>query len=350
MKIDNQVFGQYDGQPVIEYSLTNDSGMTVSCLNFGCVITKILAPDREGNVENVVLGFDNMEDYLKWSPYFGAVVGRVAGRIQGASFELEGKTYHLTLNEGENHLHGGKKGFNSVIWQAEPIQDEQAVGVQFSYRSAAGEEGYPGNLETTVTYWLNNDNEFKISYEARTDAQTLVNLTNHSYFNLSGNNKRDVLEHKLQLDNDRFVELGPDLIPTGSLLNTNGTPFDFREGRLIKDGIESEHPQNLLAGNGYDHPMVFSKQGENNKILLSDAKSGRALEAATDQPCVVVYTTNQLEGPFTISGVPAGKYLGVCLETQGLPDAIHHPEFPSVVLKPDEVYHQVTTYRFFVQP
>ncbi|WP_251551529.1 aldose epimerase family protein [Neobacillus muris] len=348
MEINSQVFGQIDGQQVLEYSLTNDSGMTVSFLNFGCVITKVLVPDRQGNVENVVLGFDNLDDYLKWSPYFGAVVGRVAGRIQGASFELDGKEYHLTVNEGTNQLHGGNKGFNSVIWQAEPIEEEEAAGVKFFYRSVDGEEGYPGNLETIVTYLLTNENELKISYEARTDQPTLVNLTNHSYFNLSGHNKRDVSEHNLKLDNDRFVELGPDLIPTGTLLETSGTPFDFRGGRQIKDGIESVHPQNLLAGNGYDHPLVFSKQGE-NKILLSEAESGRALEVTTDQPCVVVYTTNQLEGPFTISGVPAKKYLGICLETQGLPDAIHHSEFPSVVLKPEEVYRQLTAFRFFVQ-
>ncbi|GHH99535.1 aldose epimerase family protein [Neobacillus kokaensis] len=348
MNITEKDFGQYDGQTVIEYTLANDLGMTVSCLNFGCVITKMMVPDRHGKVENVVLGFDSLEDYLEWSPYFGAIVGRVAGRIQGSRFELDGKEFTLAANEAPNHLHGGRKGFNSVIWQTELFKDNQSVGVKFFYHSPDGEEGYPGNLETTVTYLLNNDNELKITYEAKTDQKTPVNLTNHSYFNLSGNSKRDCSDHTLKLDNDRFIELGPDLIPTGKLLHAEGTSFDFREGRKIEDGIQSTHPQNILAGNGYDHPIVFSQEGENT-ILLSDEESGRSLEVTTNQPCVVLYTSNQLEGPFSIDGVPARNYLGVCLETQGFPDAIHHPEFPSVVLKPEEKYYQETTYRFLVK-
>ncbi len=348
MKITEKDFGQYDGQSVTEYTLVNDAGMTVSCLDFGCVITKIIVPDRNGNFENVVLGFDRLEDYLKWSPYFGAVVGRVVGRIQGAKFELDGKEYTLAANEGPNHLHGGRKGFNSVIWQAKPFKAENAIGIKFFYRSPDGEEGYPGNLETTVTYRLNNDNEWNITYEAKTDQKTLVNLTNHSYFNLSGNSKRDCSEHKLQLDNNRFLELGADLIPTGRLLDAADTPFDFRNGRKIKDGIQSNHPQNILVGNGYDHPIVFSKKGQNT-IALSDEESGRELTVTTDQPCVVLYTSNQLAGPFSISGVKARNYLGVCLETQGFPDAIHHPEFPSVVLSPEDVYYQETSYRFSVK-
>ncbi|WP_042357199.1 aldose epimerase family protein [Bacillus rubiinfantis] len=348
MNMTEKVFGEYDGQEVIEYSLTNDTGMTVSCLNFGCVITKILVPDRSGNAENVVLGFNKMEDYLRWSPYFGAVVGRVAGRIHGASFELDGKVYTLPANEVTNHLHGGIKGFNAAMWQAEQFQDDKGVGMKFFYHSPSGEEGYPGNLDTTVTYFLNNDNELKITYEAKTDQKTLVNLTNHSYFNLSGNLKRDVSKHSLQLDNDRFLELGPDLLPTGNLLDAEDTPFDFRNGRLIEEGIQSSHPQNLLAGKGYDHPLVFSQQGMNT-INLCEEESGRQLTVTTNQPCVVLYTSNQLEGPFSIQGVPARNYMGVCLETQGFPDAIHHPEFPSVVLEPGRVYRQETSYCFSVK-
>ncbi|MFD0826191.1 aldose epimerase family protein [Neobacillus sp. M.A.Huq-85] len=347
MKIIDQVFGDDHGRQIIEYTLVNDSGMSVSCLNYGCVITKIMVPDRNGTIENVVLGFDNFNDYLEWSPYFGAVVGRVAGRIKDARFELDGKEYLLAKNEGANHLHGGQKGLNSVIWQAEKLEKDQAIGIKFFYHSPDGEEGYPGNLGTAVTYLLTNNNELQITFEARTDQKTLVNLTNHSYFNLSGHIKRDITEHILQLDSHHFLELGPDLIPTGKMIETAGTPFDFSQGRKLRDGMGSTYDQNVLVGNGYDHPLIFSKEGENN-VLLKDEGSGRALEVTTDQPCVVLYTGNFLEGPYSISGVSARDYLGVCLETQGFPDAIHHPAFPSIILNPEEVYFGKTTYRFFV--
>lgn len=348
MQIEERVVGRYEGTDVIEYTLSNDSSMRVTALNFGCVITKILVPDREGKVENVVLGFDKFEDYLKWSPYFGAVCGRVAGRIKGASFELDGQEYVLKQNEAPHHLHGGVKGFNAVIWKAEKIEAEYAVGLKFVYRSVDGEEGYPGNLETTVTYLLTNENELKLTYEARTDKKTLVNLTNHTYFNLSGNAKRDCSEHKLQVNSDRFLALAPNLIPTGEILSSVNTPFDFSKARRLKDGMESSYPQNVLVGNGYDHPLVFTKEGQ-NQIILSEEKSGRALEVTTDQPCVVLYTSNQLAGSFEISGVQARNYLGVCLETQGLPDAIHHPNFPQVTLNPEDVYRASTSYRFLTE-
>jgi aldose 1-epimerase len=346
MKITDRLFDVYNNESVIEYTLVNDSGMSVSCLNYGCIITKILVPDRNGKIENVVLGFEQFEDYVDLSPYFGSIVGRVAGRINRSEFELDGKVYRLTPNEGPNHLHGGKTGFNSVIWKTEPFETANAVGLKFFYRSVNGEEGYPGNLDCTATYLLNNQNELSISYEARTDQKTIVNLTNHSYFNLSGNLKRDVSEHILQLESERFLELGADLIPTGKMIDVTNTPFDFKRGRLLKSGMKSEHPQNVLAGNGYDHPLLFSKNRENTAVL-SDKESGRTLLVTTDQPCVVLYTSNQLEGPFSISGVRARNYLGVCLETQGLPDAINQPDFPSIVLNPEEVYKATTNYRFF---
>jgi aldose 1-epimerase len=348
MKIIDRVFGRYDNKSIIEYTLINDSGMSVSCLNFGCVINKIIVPDQDGKLENVVLGFDDFEEYLKWSPYFGAVVGRVAGRIKNARFKLDGKEYLLAANEAPNHLHGGTKGFSSVIWKAEKIEVENAVGLKFFYLSPNGEEGYPGNLETVVTYLLTTDNELSITYQAGTDQKTLVNLTNHSYFNLSGNVKRDCSDHKLQLESSHFLELDSDLIPTGRMIESRGTPFDFQHGRRLADGMKSDHPQNVLAGNGYDHPLVFTKKVENT-IVLSDEESGRTLEVTTNQPSVVLYTSNQLEGPFSISGVQARNYLGVCLETQGLPDAIHHPEFPTVILTPEELYYSTTKYRFSCQ-
>lgn len=346
MKIIDKVFGSYYDESVMEYTLVNDSGMSVSCLNYGCIITKIMVPDRNGNIENVVLGFENLEDYIDLSPYFGSAVGRVAGRISNSQFELDGEVYRVTPNEDPNHLHGGKKGFNSVIWKTEGIETENAIGLKFFYRSLDGEEGYPGNLDTTILYLLNNQNELSISYEAVTDKKTIVNLTNHSYFNLSGNLKRDCSEHILQLESNRFLELGSDLIPTGKMLESSNTPFDFKHGRLLKTGMKSSHPQNVLAGNGYDHPLLFTKKGENT-VVLSEKESGRTLLVTTDQPCVVLYTANQLEGPFSIAGVRARNYLGVCLETQGLPDAINQPDFPTIVLNPEEVYHATTKYRFF---
>lgn len=346
MNIVERVFGSYEGAPVMEYTLANDSGMTVTCLNYGCVITKIMVPDRFGNVENVVLGFEEFEDYPELSPYFGAVVGRVAGRIKGARFELDGKEYLLAENEYPNHLHGGRKGFNSVIWKTEKVEDENAVGVKFGYISPDGDEGYPGNLDTRVTYLLNNNNELIITFEGKPDQKTAVNLTNHSYFNLSGNLKRDCSDHLLQLDNDRFLELAPDLLPTGKILDSKNTPFDFRHGQWLRTGMNSTHPQNVLVGKGYDHPLIFTNEGENT-IVLSDKESGRTMMVSTDQPCVVLYTSNQLEGPYSVSGVRARNYLGVCLETQGLPDAIHHPEFPTIIVKAGEVYSSTTKYRFF---
>ncbi|MFP7300088.1 aldose epimerase family protein [Neobacillus niacini] len=346
MKIIKKEFGRLHDESVMEYTLVNDAGMSVSCLNYGCIITKIMVPDKKGKIENVVLGFENLEDYIDLSPYFGSAVGRVAGRINKAEFELDGEVYQLTPNEGPNHLHGGKQGFHNVIWKTETIENENEAGIKFFYRSKDGEEGYPGNLDTTILYLLNNQNELTISYEAVTDKKTIVNLTNHSYFNLSGNIKRDCSEHILQLESDRFLELGSDLIPTGRLVDVTNTPFDFRHGRLLMSGMKSDYPQNVLAGNGYDHPLTFTKKGENT-VVLSEKESGRTLMVTTDQPCVVLYTSNQLEGPFSISGVRARNYLGVCLETQGLPDAINQPDFPSIVLIPEDVYRAQTKYRFF---
>jgi aldose 1-epimerase len=302
MNIVEREFGRSEGESVMEYTLVNDSGMTVSCLNYGCVITKVMVPDRKGNFENVVLGFDEFDEYLNWSPYFGAVVGRVAGRIKGARFELDGKEYLLAENEHPNHLHGGNKGFSTTVWNAEIVEEENAVGVKFELNSPDGDEGYPGNLDITVTYLLNNKNELNVTFKGKSDQKTLVNLTNHSYFNLSGNLKRDCSEHLLQLDSDRFLELGPDLLPTGKILDSKSTPFDFRHGQRLRKGIKSAHPQNVLVGNGYDHPLIFTKEGE-NAIVLCDKESGRTMLVSTDQPCVVLYTSNQLEGPYSISGV-----------------------------------------------
>jgi aldose 1-epimerase len=346
MKIEQQHFGELDGQSVTAYTLINNHGMEVTSIDYGCVITKIIAPDRNGVLENVVLGFDTIEEYVDHSPFFGAIAGRVAGRIKNAEFELNNETYHLAANNNGNHLHGGLKGFDKVIWKTKLIEAEDSVSLQFSYLSKDGEEGYPGNLEIKVTYTLTNENEFIITYIGETDKTTLLNVTNHSYFNLSGDLKRDTVHHRLALKSSKFAELDEKLIPTGELLPVDGTPFDFREGRIILDGIQSEYPQNILAGKGYDHPFLLDVNNE-EEITLVDDESGRVLTIETDMPCVVLYSGNQLSGDeFEVRGVPVKNQLGLCLETQGLPDSIHQPHFPSSILEKGDVFKSVTKYKF----
>lgn len=341
METVQRAFGMMDNKEVIEFTVKNGNGIEISCINLGCVITKIYAPDNEGKAENIVLGFNSIEEYAVNPPFFGAVVGRVAGRIQQAEFELEGKTYNLVKNDGNNHLHGGLKGFNKVIWEAAPFENMNVAGVRFYYRSVDGEEGYPGNVTLQVTYTLNDRNEFTIHYGAETDQTTLINLTNHTYFNLSGDLKRDVLNHVLKMDSSKFLELNEELLPTGNLIDVTHTAFDFRSGRKIQDGAESDHPQNVLAGGGYDHPFILD-----GPILLVDQESGRKLMIETDTPSVVLYTGNQLTDDLSVNIGNARKHLGLCLETQGLPDAIHHPSFPSIVLEKGQTFSSVTKYTF----
>lgn len=345
MKVMQEKFGEIDSQLVTAFTIINDNGIEITCLNYGCIITKIIAPDNKGNYENIVLGFDCLDDYLKYSPYFGAVVGRVAGRIKDACFELDGKTYLLYKNENNNHLHGGFKGVSNVVWEADVIETENEIGIQFLYVSPDGEEGYPGNVHIRVTYTLNNENELCISYYAKSDQNTLLNVTNHTYFNLSGNLKRGVLNHFLKIKSDRFLELDKEFIPTGSILDVTNTPFDFRDGRTIKEGVISGHPQIELVGQGYDHPFLLNVHHD-NEIILWDPENGRTLTIETDEVGVIVYTGNQLKDDYEIRGVPSRKYLGICLETQGLPDAIHHPHFPSYILEKDKEYSSVTKYKF----
>lgn len=348
MNITEEIFGEVNGQVVKSFYMKNKNGMEVVCLNYGCIITEINVPDKEGNKENVVLGFDTMDEYVKHSPFFGCVVGRVAGRIAHSEFELDGVRYQLAKNEGENHLHGGEFGFDKQIWSATVEESSDEVKVAFTHESADGTEGYLGNLKVTVTYTLNNENELLISYYATTDQKTLINLTNHSYFNLTGNMKRDILDHELTVKSDRFLELNESLLPTGALMDVENTVFDFRDGRKLKDGILSEDPQNKLVGGGYDHPLQLSTNHQ-EEICLIDQSSGRKLMVETDEPCVVLYTSNMMTDSFDIRGVTARKHLGVCLETQHHPDAIHHSHFPATILEKDKVYETMTKYRFSVE-
>ncbi|WP_273122358.1 aldose epimerase family protein [Bacillus weihaiensis] len=345
MNITKTEYGHIQDQTIYQYRLKNDRGLEVAILNYGCIVTEIMMPDKHGQHENIVLGLSSLEEYQVNGPYFGAVVGRVAGRIKGASFQLDDKTYILDQNDANNHLHGGNEGFSHKVWEAKTVEEKDCVAVVFSYVSKDGEAGYPGNLQLKVTYSLTNENELKIDYNGQSDKKTILNPTNHTYFNLSGNSKRDVLSHTLQMESDQFLELDHESLPTGKKLLVTGTPFDFRNGRKLQDGVASTHEQNQLVGNGYDHPFLLQDDC-NFTISLYDEESGREVKIKTDQPSVVLYTANHLSDEYSFYGHPSRKYLGVCLETQGLPDAIHHPEFPSIILNKGERYHTSTVYAF----
>lgn len=345
MKVIEGVFGSLNGRNVKSYTIKTDNGMELTCIDYGCIITKINVRDREGNLENIVLGFDTIDEYKNYSPYFGCIIGRTAGRIENASFELDGVSYELPKNDGINNLHGGPHGFHDVIWDSSVEIQENEVNIAFSYTSPDGEEGFPGSLQVTVTYTINNANELTITYRARSDKKTIVNLTNHSYFNLSGNLKRTVLDHELTLKSDGFLELDSSLIPTGKVLPVEGNVFDFREGRQILQGVESEHPQIKLVGGGYDHPFLLNSNHQ-KEISLLDRESGRKIEVETDEPCVVVYTGNMLEDNYEIRGTQSQKHLGLCLETQKPPNMIDHPHFPSSILEANQVYTTKTKYSF----
>ncbi|GAB2552102.1 aldose epimerase family protein [Gracilibacillus alcaliphilus] len=333
------------GQQWKEFTLINDHGMSVSILDFGGIITQILTPDRNGKLENVVIGFKNYEDYLDNPAYFGALIGRVAGRIANSQFELDGKTFNLPANEGENHLHGGEPGFHHTIWTVTPFQNTQEVGLTLSHTSPDGENGYPGNLEMTVSYTLTNDNALSITYEGLADHKTVLTATNHTYFNLSGDLKTDIRQHEVTLDSSQFVELDENLIPTGKLADVTDTTYDFRQGRLIQDGVESNDTQNVVAGNGYDHYFIFD-HSQAASAIVREAESGRQLTVITDQPGVVMYTSNTLDKGLVLRERESDKYMGLCLETQASPASIHHDGFPSVWLDKGEKYFRKTTFKF----
>lgn len=347
MLVSQKQFGKIDGKNVTAFKMTNDHGMEVTCLDYGCIITKIVTPDKNRNLENIVLGFDTIEEYQEYSPYFGAVIGRFAGRIKNGEFELNDQVYHITQNNLNNHLHGGRKGFDKVFWSTEIKEGQDSISLQFTYFSPDEEEGFPGNVKMTVTYTLNNSNELILFYEGHSDQRTLLNITNHSYFNLSGNLKTDILDHSLKIKSTRFLELNRELIPTGETLAVENTPFDFRSGRKIKDGVSSTHFQNVLASYGYDHPFILDEV-EKEQIILCDDTSGRKLTIETDQPAVVLYTGTQLAGDYYIRDVKSRNYLGLCLETQGFPDSIHHANFPTNIIEKDEIYRATTKLSFSV--
>jgi aldose 1-epimerase len=340
-------FGAISGQPVDIFTLRNANGIEIKATNYGGIITSIVVPDRNGRLGDIVLGFDDLQAYVKDSPYFGAIVGRYGNRIAKGHFTLDGHTYTLAVNNGPNHLHGGLKGFDKVIWHAEPLAG--STGLVLSRRSPDGEEGYPGNLDVRVTYRLTDDNRLVIDYHATTDKATPVNLTQHSYFNLAG--EGDVLGHELTIDADRYTPVDANLIPTGELAPVEGTPFDFRKSTAIGARIDTPNLQLKNAG-GYDHNWVLNRKGTGLQLAarVVEPKTGRTLEVSTTQPGLQFYSGNFLDG--TLKGKGGRVYVkhaGLCLETQHFPDSPNHPDFPSTILRPGEQYDTQTVFRFGVQ-
>ncbi len=346
------VFGRLaDGREVHEYTLVNRSGVTARILTYGAVIRSLTVPDRGGKMEDVVLGYDSLQGYLDDRSYFGAVVGRYGNRIAKGRFQLDGKEYRLTVNDGENHLHGGKTGFNKVLWDAEAWSPGPEPSLRLRYVSPDGEEGYPGTVTLTVTYTLTGGNELRVDYEGVTDKPTILNPTQHSYFNLSGSFTRTILDHVLAIEADSFTPVDKGLIPTGQLMNVTDTPMDFRTPTAIGARIDEPFEQ-LVLGKGYDHNYVL--RGSPGRVReaarLYEPSSGRLLTVLTDQPGLQFYSGNFLDGSARgKGGVAYGRRTGLCLETQVFPDTPNKPQFPSATLRPGEVYRQTTIYRFSIQ-
>ena len=341
MNVQRQAFGRTpDGQAVEVYTLISDKGIRARVMTYGATLVSLEVPGRTGKLADIVLGHEALDGYIRNSPYFGSIVGRYGNRIAKGQFILDGATYKLAANNGENHLHGGIKGFDKVVWKAEPAREAGSVGVKFSYLSPDGEEGYPGNLAVTVVYSLTNDNELKISYEATTDKATPVNLTHHSYFNLAG--EGDALGHEIMINAEGFTPVDAGLIPTGEIRPVKGSPFDFTAPHAIGERIAQ-------VEGGYDHNFVLrSGKGKLNLAArVFEPKTGRVMEISTTEPGLQFYSGNFLDG--TISGKGGKVYLkhaGFCLETQHFPDSPNKPNFPTTILRPGTVFKSLTVHKF----
>lgn len=333
------------------YTLTNKNGVSAKITNYGGIVVSLNVPDKSGQLGDVVLGFDNLEDYRKAHPFFGALAGRYGNRIANGKFSLNGIEYRLAQNDGPNSLHGGLKGFDKVIWKAKPIDTPAGPTLELTYLSQDGEEGYPGNLSVKVVYTLTHDNELRIDYTATTDKDTIVNLTHHSYFNLAGAGKGDILDHELMIKADRFTPVDETLIPTGELKPVAGTSFDFTRPTKIGLRIDQEDEQ-LKFGRGYDHNYVLTKADGSLALAarVFEPTSGRVMEVWTTEPGIQFYSGNFLDGSnIGKGGQPYPRRSGFCLETQHFPDSPNHPNFPSTVLKSGETYRSTTIYKFSVQ-
>ncbi len=336
------------GVEVTQYILKNKAGVTLSVIDLGGTVTGLCVPDKNGVFADVVCGYDDPELYMTCSGYQGALIGRYGNRIGGAKFTLDGKEYKLYSNDGPNHLHGGKVGFDRKIWGVTVIDDGDEPEIELSYLSPDGEEGYDGNLDVKVRYKLTADNAFSINYKATTDKKTVLNLTNHAYFNLAGCGCGLILDHELQIFADAINEVNSQLIPTGKFIPVDGTPFDFRQPKPIGRDIFADNEQ-LRYGNGYDHNFILNADGSIKlSAIARDPKSGRVMKVYTNQPCVQFYAgcaINENEPPFK-GGAPKRKYCAFCLETQHMPDSPNHPEFTDTTLSPGEVYNYTTIYAF----
>ena len=343
MSVNKDVFGKLDdGTEIDLYTLENSQKVTVKIINYGATVVALETADREGKLSDITLGHNNLTGYLTSSPYFGCIVGRYGNRIAQGKFTLDGKEYTLAKNDGENHLHGGIRGFDKVVWGAKPFSGEKGLGVVFSYLSKEGEEGYPGNLKCTVIYTLTEENELIIEYRAETDKATPVNLTHHGYFNLAGQGEGDILSHELMINADKYTPVDQGLIPTGELRSVLNTPMDFLKPTAIGARIEK-------VEGGYDHNFVLNKEQEEFSLAarVYDPSSGRVMEIYTTEPGIQFYSGNFLDGSITGKRNKIyKKHYGFCLETQHFPDSPNKPHFPSTILRPGEKYASKTVYKF----
>ena len=340
------VFGQTpDGAEVLLFTLTNAAGLEAKVMTYGATLVSVKAPDRDGNLDHITLHLDSLDDYLAGHPLFGSVVGRYANRIAGARLTIDGVEYPITANARGNHIHGGKQGFHKIVFQAETLREDDRVGVRLSYTSPDGHEGYPGMLQTTVTYWLTTDNRLIIGYVARTDKPTHLNLTNHAYWNLAGAGSGNVLGHVLMLNGDRYLPSDARRMPLGNIEPVEGTPMDFTKAETIGARVHQ------VQGENYDHCYVLNKEPGKPLALAArvvEPKTGRVMEVFTTQPGVQLYTAKGLSSRLGADGKSYGPYHGFCLETQHYPDSPNRPAFPSTLLRPGEIFEQVTIHRFSV--
>ena len=349
VSIEKKAFGKTkEGLNVDQYILKNRNGMEISTINYGGIITSLKTKDRDGNYQDIVLGFDNLSEYESESPYFGAIIGRYGNRIAKGKFTLNGEEYTLAVNNGENHLHGGLKGFDKVVWDSKEVVDDSTASLVLSYVSDDMEEGYPGNLKVKVTYTLDNNDKLSVKYEAVTDKTTIINLTQHSYFNLSADFNKNILDHDILINADSFLPVDSTLIPTGEIRNVGDTPFDFRRPKNVGDEINNSNKQ-LMIGNGYDHCWVLNNQDKGLRFVASayDSSTGRLLEVFSDQPGIQFYSGNFLDG--SLKSKIGGTYdfrSGFCLETQHYPNSPNEMSFPSVTLNPGEKYETETIFKF----
>lgn len=351
MNIQKESFGTLsDGTEVFTFTISNDDGSKVVLTNYGAALVNLFVPDKIGNLENVVLGFDNIQQYEIIRGFYGATVGRFGNRIASGKFTLDDKEYILNTNDGPNHLHGGDIGFDRVLWNYE-ILNGNSPAIKFSYLSKDGEEGYPGNFNVSVTYSFSSDHKLKIDHSMYTDKPTVKNVTNHSYFNLSGNLKSSILDHSLKINADKFLPVDSTLIPTGELRDVDNTPMDFTAHKLIGRDINADYQQ-LKFGLGYDHCWVFNDSSSNLKFVseLYEPVSGRVMKIHTTEPALQFYSGNFMDGSHSGSeGKPYNYRHAVCLETQHYPDSPNQPNFPSTRLEPGEIYNSTTVYEFLVR-